>query len=78
MAYLPLRKMAHSNVITAADWNSMVHGIESTHAQVEAQKPVAVSSLPALAAIAAIAAVASASTKPISRRSLLGLWWRRS
>lgn len=76
MVYQPLRKFCHGDIITAADLNAIVYQVEAAHERVDAQptpEPAA-SSLPTLAAIAA---VASASTKPISRRALFGLRWKR-
>lgn len=76
MAYQPLRTLAHGDVITTADWNSLVHGIDSAHRQLDTT-PTPEPQAPGLVALAGIAAVASASQKPISRRSLLGLWRRK-
>lgn len=73
MAYHSPRKVTHGDIITAADWNALVSGVEHAHQVIETQKTPEPTP-PSMLALAGVAAAASVSQKPISRRALLGLW----
>lgn len=72
MAWHPIRRVTHSDIITAADMNAIIERTESAMVVAEEAK-LEPATAPCITTLAAIAAVASASPKPI-RRSLLGLW----
>ena len=70
--YQPPRKLAHGDIITAEDWNTLVETADKAHHK--AHTPTQAS--PGIIGLAILAASASASQVPLSRRSLLRFWKR--
>lgn len=74
MSYQPPRKLAHGDIITAMDWNTLAQTADEAHQKAHTPQQAQ----PGVVGLAVLAASASASQVPISRRSLFGLWRRKS